>query len=151
MLGYRKFSEDLVNALRRGDDVKALAAVCSSVGRQHSEAVLRQWLNAGLPGTLDKHGLTPLMLCVKLKRKYCVRYLLEDAKVDPNVQSAKQETTALILACFYGLADVVRVILGAGAIPGLKNKYASGFCELSSAFLVCTWLWSSVLLVLSCS
>jgi ankyrin repeat protein len=91
------------------------------------------------------------MLCVKLKRKYCVRYLLEDAKVDPNVQSAKQKTTALILACFYGLADVVRVILGAGAIPGLKNKYASGFCELSSAFLVCTWLWSSVLLVLSCS
>jgi hypothetical protein len=123
---YVRFIQDVVSVVRQGDDVKRLAALCSSLGRRGTGDALKSWLSVGMPEAIEKHGLTPLMLCVKLKRRYCVQYLLEDVQVDPNVRNTKQRTTALILACFYGLSDVAKVILEHGGDPTLKNRYVEG-------------------------
>ena len=120
---YRKFARDLGDTFTGSDDVKRVAAICSAVGRLHGGGALRAWLDASLPPSVDKNGLTPLMLAIKMKRKFCVRYLVEEGGASINVQAGKQQTTAAILASYYGQPEVLRLLAEAGADLSLRNRF----------------------------
>ncbi len=122
---FNRFARDFADIVNRADNVKDLAELCSEVARRHSNDTLQRWLNSPLPEAAARKlcGLTPLMMCVKMKRVYCARYVVEECGADPNVKShCRNKTTALNLACYLGLADVVTMLLDHGGDPNIMNR-----------------------------
>ncbi len=67
-----------------------------------------------------------MMMCVKMKRVCCARYVMEECGADPNVKShCRNKTTALNLACYLGLPDVVTMLLHHGGDPSITNRQAA--------------------------
>lgn len=109
--------------LSTDDDVVELKRVVAKFVARHSRPLLVAWLSACLPQEWEKDQLTPLMLAVKLRRQACVEFLVRECGVDVNVQTTKHKYSALILACYYGVPTLVRVLLDAGCSTTLTNKY----------------------------
>eukprot|EP01012_Entosiphon_sulcatum_P024527 TRINITY_DN2968_c0_g1_i1.p1 TRINITY_DN2968_c0_g1~~TRINITY_DN2968_c0_g1_i1.p1 ORF type:complete len:1428 (+),score=215.21 TRINITY_DN2968_c0_g1_i1:2250-6533(+) len=62
-----------------------------------------------------------------------VRYLVEDAKVNPNVQNGRSKSTPLHTACMQGNAEVAQLLLKCGAkmLPDAYGDTPLDVCEYS--------------------
>lgn len=87
-----------------------------------SKKIVELLVSNGYPVKTDENNYTPLMAACSFGSAEIVKYLLNSIKIDPNTQRSIDGITALMLATDKGEVEKVRLLLDAGANPGLKDK-----------------------------
>ncbi len=89
-----------------------------AIDRENIPAIQAALARGESANAVDESGETPLMFASKNGQTRIVRLLLLYAQADPNVPSQSWQTpgeTALMLACQHNHADIVSLLLDAGA------------------------------------
>jgi len=88
---------------------------------------------------MDKWGWTPLMWAVYYKYIPAAQCLL-DAKADPNIESTlayrsiPRKSTAITICAYYGLDDLAKLLMKAGAQPDLSNEGGKTALDYARSF-----------------
>lgn len=111
------------------EEAEALAERLRNAARNGDAAMLRTFLDAGVPvDVVGEEGDTFLMLAAYHGHAEVVQDLL-DRGADPNVANAKGQTP-LAGAVFKGFVDVVRVLAANGADPDAGTPTARAAAQM---------------------